>query len=99
MLRNAFPISAALLLAAALMASSAYAEQYPIMEKIADKIVHKYETTSCEQLKEEHGKPKSHKKEEMEERAVHMLREDAEMRKAFIDKVAVPIANKLLESG
>lgn len=99
MLRNAFPISAALLLAAALMASSAYAENYPILDKIADKIVHKYETASCEELKEEREKPKSHMKEEVEERAVHMLREDAERRKVFLDKVAVPIANKLLECG
>jgi len=35
----------------------------------------------------------------MEERVVHLLREDAEMRKAFLDKVAAPITNKLLECG
>ena len=99
MLRKTFPISATSLLAAALMVSGASAEKYPIMEKIADKVVHKYETASCEELKEERGKPKSHMKEEVEERAVHMLREDAEMRKAFLDKVAAPIANKLLECG
>ncbi len=73
------------------------AEKYPIMEKVAEKIVHKYETSSCEELKEERGKPKSEKKEEMEERVVHLLREDAEMRKAFLDKVAAPITNKLLD--
>ena len=47
------------------------------MEKVAEKIVHKYETSSCEEPKEERGKPKSEKKEEMEERVVHLLREDA----------------------
>jgi len=31
------------------------AEKYPIMEKVAEKIVHKYETSSCEELKEERG--------------------------------------------
>jgi len=99
MLKIVLPINVAGLLAAALVCSTAYAEKYPIMEKVADKIVHKYETSSCEELKEERGKPKSEKKEEMEERVVKLLREDAGMRKAFLNKVAAPIANKLLECG
>ena len=98
MIKSASTITGTLFLTAMLICS-AQAEKYPIMERVADKIVHKYETSSCEELKEERGKPKSEKKEEMEERVVHLLREDAEMRKAFLDKVAAPIANKLLECG
>ena len=69
------------------------------MEKVAEKIVHKYETSSCEELKEERGKPKSEKKEEMEERVVHLLREDAEMRKAFLDKVAATLPASFLSAA
>jgi hypothetical protein len=73
--------------------------QFPIMDRVADKVVQKYQTSSCQQLAAERKKPKSGKKEEIEERVVGMLRQDAEMRKAFLDKVAAPIANKLLECG
>ena len=49
------------------------------MEKVAEKIVHKYETSSCEEPKEERGKPKSEKKEEMEERVVHLLQKTVDI--------------------
>ena len=75
------------------------AQQYPIMEKIAGNIIAKYQSSSCEQLWQEkmqkQGKPKS----EMEQKAIGMLRNDPQMRSAFINKIAAPIANKMFECG
>ena len=100
MLKRVLTINAAFILTAAICLGAANArEEHPIMEKIAEKIVHKYKTISCEELREEHGHKKTAKKEEMEERVVHLLREDAELRKAFLDRVAAPIADKLIECG
>jgi len=85
-------ISAAL---ATVLAGIAGAEDYPIMDMVADKVVQKYQTATCEQLWENKGKPKS----EMEQKVIQLLRNDPRMRQAFIDKIAAPIANKMFECG
>jgi hypothetical protein len=38
-------------------------------------------------------------KAEMDQRAVQALRNDPQMREAFINKVAAPIANKMFQGG
>jgi hypothetical protein len=74
-------------------------EQYPIMDMIANKVIQKYQTSSCEQLATERMHPPTGQKAEMEQRFVKLLRNDPQMRAAFIDRVAAPIANKLFECG
>ncbi len=74
-------------------------ESYPIMEKIAQKVIQKYQTSSCEQLAMEKSQPPTGRKAGMEQRAVEMLRNDPQMRTEFINRVAAPIANKLFECG
>jgi len=69
--------------------------QYPIMDRIADKVVQKYQNSTCEQLWQKKGQPKSQE----EQRAVEALRGDPQMRAAFINRVAGPIANKMFECG
>jgi hypothetical protein len=73
------------------------AQQYPIMDKVADKIIMKYEQSSCEQLqqKQQQKAPPS----PGEVKAVQFLHSDPQMRAAFISKVAPPIANKLFDCG
>jgi hypothetical protein len=73
------------------------AQQYPIMDKVADKIILKYEQSSCEQLqqKQQQKAPPS----AGEVKAVQFLHSDPQMRTAFINKVAPPIANKLFDCG
>lgn len=83
---------------ALLYATLVSAQQYPIMEKVADKIVAKYQQSSCEQLKEEKAKPKEPPNAQ-EQKVVELLKNDPQMRKAFIDKIAAPIANKMFECG
>ena len=74
-------------------------EQYPIMQKVAQKVIQKYQTSSCEQLAAEKSQPPSGEKAEMEQRVVQLLQNDPQMRTAFINMVAAPIANKLFECG
>jgi len=69
------------------------------MEKVAQKVIQKYETASCEQLAMERSHPPTGQKAEMEQRALQILRTDPQMRTEFINRVAAPIANKLFECG
>src|SRR5208283_2568667 len=71
------------------------AQDYPIMDRVADKVIQKYQNSTCGQLLQNRGKPKS----AMEQKAVRFLKSDPQMRVAFIDKVAGPIANKMFECG
>jgi hypothetical protein len=74
-------------------------EQFPIMEMIANKVIQKYQTASCEQLAMERMQPPTAQKAQMEQRAVQILHNDPQMRTEFINRVAAPIANKLFECG
>jgi hypothetical protein len=72
-------------------------QQYPMMDKVADKIIQKYQTSTCEQLwvkKSEKTPPTPE-----EQKAIAFLKSDPQMRTAFINKVAPPIANKMFDCG
>jgi hypothetical protein len=71
--------------------------QYPIMDAVANKVIQKYQTSTCEQLYQE----KAEKKQPGpgEQKAVQMLHADPQMRAAFINKIAPPIANKMFDCG
>jgi hypothetical protein len=72
-------------------------QQYPVMDKVADKIILKYQSSSCEQLwmkKSEKTPPTAE-----EQKAVAFLKSDPQMRAAFINKIAPPIANKMFDCG
>jgi hypothetical protein len=86
-----------LTLVSALLGSGgvASAQQYPIMDEIANKVVQKYQNSSCGELWQRRGEPHSPR----EQRAIELLRGDPQMRAAFIDRVAAPIANKMFECG
>ena len=77
----------------------ASAAEYPLMEKIAGGIIQKYQSSSCEQLWQEKAQKQGKPKSEMEQKAIGMLRNDPQMRSAFINKIAAPIANKMFECG
>ena len=73
--------------------------QYPLMEKIAQKVIQKYQQSSCQQLAMEKSQPPTGKKAQMEQKALEILQNDPQMRTEFINRVAAPIANKLFECG
>ncbi len=81
------------------MASQQPTPQYPVMEAIAQKVIEKYQTTPCEQLSAEKAQPPNPQQAQMKAKAVQQLHQDPDMRKAFLDKVAAPIANKMFDCG
>ena len=87
------------LFAAVAIASQQPAPQYPLMEGIAQKVIQKYQASSCEQLLAEKQQPPNPQQAQMKEKALQQLRKDPEMRKAFLDKVAAPIVNKMFDCG
>jgi Mitochondrial import receptor subunit Tom6, fungal len=66
-----------------------------IMDMVADKVIAKYQNSSCEQLWQAKGQPKPPE----EQKAVQFLKNDPTARAAFLNKVAGPIANKMFECG
>lgn len=81
-------------LAATLVAGAAHA-QYPILDAVANRVVQKYESSTCEELWQKKSEPKSAE----EQRIMQFLREDPQMRTAFFNKVSGPIVNKMFECG
>ena len=81
-------------MAASLAAGIAYA-QYPILDMVAGRVIQKYQNATCEQLWQKKGEPKSPE----EQRVIGLLQGDPQMRTAFINQVAAPIANKMFECG
>ena len=73
----------------------ATAQQFPIVDRVANHVVEKYQNSSCQQLMMQRNQPHSME----EQHAIQALRGDPQMRQAFIDRVAAPIANKLFECG
>ncbi|MBV8068502.1 MAG: hypothetical protein JO270_01255 [Acidobacteriaceae bacterium] len=84
-------------LAVLLAVTFAVAQQYPIMDKIANKVVMKYQQSSCEELMQKRANRAPPSPEE--QRAIQLLRNDPQMRQAFINRIAAPIANKMFECG
>ena len=85
-------------LAASVVAGVAYA-QFPIMDAVANKVVQKYQTSTCEQLWQEKAQKQGQPKPEMEQRAIKALQGDPQMRQAFFAKVSAPIVSKMFECG
>jgi hypothetical protein len=70
------------------------AAQYPIMDLVADRVVQKYQSSSCDKLWQNKGKQGPE-----EQRAVGLLQSDPQMRQAFFNKIAGPVMNKMFECG
>ncbi len=85
--------------AIALVCAVVNAQEFPIMDRIADKVIQKYQTSTCEQLWQERAQKGKAPPPQMEQEALQMLKSDSKMRAAFINKIAAPIANKMFECG
>ena len=91
---NKLNLKIAAAVAAVTMAGIA-AAQYPIMEAVANKVIQKYQSSSCEQLWAQKQAPKSAE----EQRIISLLQSDPQMRTAFLNKIAGPVTNKMFECG
>jgi len=88
-------IGLAMVLGTLCVAAAARSQDGMLLDFAADKVIAKYNAATCEQLKQQKDEPKSDK----EKAAIDFLRNDAQARQAFLDKVAAPVANKLFECG
>jgi len=88
-------VSYRLVLLLVLLLGGVAGAQFPILDMIADKVIQKYQSSTCEQLWQQKGQPKP----PMEQEAIQRLRSEPQMRLAFINRVAAPIANKMFECG
>ena len=87
-------IGAAVLISVLFAASGALA-QGMLLDFAADKVVKKYQTATCDELKAQKGELPS----EREKMAIEFLRNDSQARVAFIDKIAPTVMNKMFECG
>ena len=76
-----------------LVVAGPIAAQGMLLDFAADKVINKYQTATCEQLKAQRNEPPTDK----EKMAIEFLHNDAQARTAFIDKIAAPVLNKLFE--
>ena len=81
------------LVSGVLLLAGVSSAQYPILDRIANKVIQKYQT--CQQLWQKKGQPPSQREQE----AIQIMRNNPDMRTAFINQVAGPIANKMFECG
>ncbi len=80
------------------LAGGTYAqEQHPLLDQAANKVIQKYQNSTCQQLWAERAnkQPPS----PAEQKFIELLKTDPQMRTLFINKVAAPIANKMFECG
>src|SRR5512136_2555957 len=83
------------MVSALLFVGVAAAQQYPMVDMIANNVIEKYQMMNCEQVWEQKGKPKTAQEQE----AIQMLRGDPMIRQYFINKIAGPVMNKMFECG
>src|SRR5215468_7154940 len=83
----------------AAVAIAARAQQFPMIDMAANRLIQKYQSSSCEQLMQERIQKQGQPKSTEEQHMISMLQSNPQMRTAFIDKVAAPIANKLFDCG
>jgi hypothetical protein len=88
------------LLAPALcLGGTARAQDFPVLDEIAQKVIAKYQNSTCEQLWEEKAKSQGQPKSAKEQRAIEILQGDPQLQQAFFSRVATPIVTKMFQCG
>jgi hypothetical protein len=79
----------------ALIVAGAASAQGMLLDFAADKVIKKYQTATCDELKAQKKDPPSDKEKE----AIEFLRNDSQARIFFINKIAAPVLNKMFDCG
>jgi hypothetical protein len=73
--------------------------QFPAADMVAQNVIQKYQTSTCEQLWQEkmqqQGKPKTPREQE----AIQILQSNQAMRTEFLNMIAATVLNKMFECG
>jgi hypothetical protein len=72
-------------------------DQHPILDQVANKVIQKYQTSTCQQLWAERAQKTPPTPAEV--KAIQFLKSDPQMRALFLNKIAAPVANKMFECG
>src|ERR1700743_2469188 len=91
---------ALVVLTASAPSASPQQSQYPILDKVAQRVIEKYQTTSRAELKDKKKAPNPAQpadQAQMKQKVVMLLRSDPKMRAHFLNMVAGPIANRMFE--
>ena len=84
---------------ASLLSGGVAFAQYPLLDLAANKVIQKYQGSSCEQLWREKAQQEGRPRPEQEQQAIQLLHEDPQIRAMFIERVAAPVVNKMFECG
>jgi hypothetical protein len=90
---------AAIALCAVLTAGPASAQDYPILDEIAQKVIAKYQNATCEQLWQEKAQKQGQARSDKEQKAIQLLQQDPSLQAAFFSQVATPIVTKMFQCG
>ncbi|MGA8728589.1 MAG: hypothetical protein WB608_07555 [Terracidiphilus sp.] len=71
--------------------------QHPVLDEVANKVVAKYQSSSCQQLMQQ--KAQRQPPSAAEQKAMEMLRTDPQMRHEFVGIVADQVVDKLIQCG
>jgi outer membrane lipoprotein-sorting protein len=81
-----YSLIALLLLIAAFPSGSAQESEYPMMDKIAQKVIEKYQKSSCEELKAQKEQPPDPQQAATKQKVVGLLKNDPKMREQFFEQ-------------
>jgi len=70
-----------------------------MLDMAADRLIQKYQTSTCEQLLQERIEKQGQPKTSQEQELITMLHSNPQIRAAFINRVAAPIANMMFDCG
>ncbi len=73
----------------------AWSQRGRVLDMAANEVTQKFQTATCDELKARRNEPPTMVKKA----ALSMLHDDPAARTAFIDKVAAPVLNKMVECG
>ena len=71
------------------------AAQHQVLDAVANKVVQKYQTSTCEQLMQQKAQRQAPTPAEM--KAMELLRTDPQMRHEFVSIVADTVVDKLIQ--
>jgi hypothetical protein len=83
--------------ALALLYVTVAAAQHPVLDSVANKVVAKYQSSTCQQLMQQKAQDKP--PSPAEQKAMEMLRTDPQMRHEFVGIVADQVVDKLIQCG
>jgi hypothetical protein len=71
--------------------------QHPVLDAVANKVVAKYQSSTCQQLMQQKAQKKP--PSPGEQKAMELLRTDPQMRHEFVTIVADQVVDKLIQCG